>query len=299
MMYTDLALEAAELRARELPPQGKLDGVVSRHESRGGFEVDFVEIISEEGERVLEKPKGKYITLDILPAVRREENAFAQACSLVAEYLKPLLPKEEKGCALVAGLGNRAITPDAIGPDCARDIMVTRHVVERMPEYFGSFRPVAAVAPGVLGTTGIETAEFLRGLVRDVGPDLVIVVDALMSRRMSRLCSTVQITDTGVAPGSGLGGNSVKINDAYLGVPVIALGVPTIIDSATLAIDTMHDAGLEGFDEEKIREAGQGFIVTPKEIDRMSAESAKILAYGINLALQDGIGIEDIEAFIR
>ncbi len=299
MMYTDLALEAAELRARELPPQGKLDGVVSHHENHGKFEVDVVEIINENGAQLLEKPQGRYITLDIMPAMRRQEDAFAQACRLVAELLKPLLPAQNEGCALVAGLGNRAITPDAIGPDCARDIMVTRHVVKSMPEYFGSFRPVAAVAPGVLGTTGIETAEFLRGLVRDVKPDVVLVVDALMSRQMSRLCSTVQITDTGVAPGSGLGGNSVTIDRAYLGVPVIALGVPTIIDSATLAIDTMYEAGLEGFDEAKIRSSGQGFIVTPKEIDRMSAESAKILAYGINLALQEGIEIEDIDAFIH
>jgi len=299
MMYTDLALEAAELKTRELPPQGKLDGVISHHKKHDGFSVDIVEVVSDEGERVIGKPQGQYVTLDITPAVRREQDAFGRAVRLVAKYLRPMLPSGTGGCALVAGLGNRGITPDAIGPDCTHDIMVTRHVVDRMPEYFGGYRPVAAVAPGVLGTTGIETAEFLRSVVRDVQPRFVIAVDALMSRSMARLCSTVQITDTGVAPGSGLGGNTTKIDKNYLGVPVIALGVPTIIDSATLAIDALEEAGFDGIDEARLRESSRGFIVTPKQIDRLGGECAKIIAYGINLALHEGIDVEDVDAFIH
>lgn len=299
MMYTDLAVEAAQLRSRELPEKGKLDGIVSTRKEISGFVTDCVEVINEAGEKTIGRPKGKYITVDITPAMKREEAAFARACRIIADLLKPFLPDNDEAPVLVAGLGNRSITPDAIGPDCVRDIMVTRHMVKRMPEYFSSYRPVSAVAPGVLGTTGIETAEFLRSIVHDTSPSAVIAVDALMARQMKRLCSTVQISDTGVAPGSGLGSNSVKIDRAWLGVPVIALGVPTIIDAATLTIDTMQEAGMKDIDEDAIRSASRGYIVTSKEIDRLGIESAKILAYGINMALQDGTQIEDIDAFIR
>ena len=255
MMYTDLALEAAELRTRELAPQGKLDGVVSRRETRRGFTLDRVEILDARGAALLEKPQGRYVTLDIGAAVGHDPDAFLRACTLTASLLRELLP-EGNGGALVAGLGNRDLTPDAIGPACVKNVFVTRHMRAAMPELFERYRPVCAAAPGVLGTTGIETAEYLRALVDKLRPDFVIAADALMARRMNRLCTTVQITDTGVAPGSGLGGKSAKLDREYLGVPVIALGVPTIVDSATLAIDTMHDAGLRDLDEDALRRAG-------------------------------------------
>ena len=299
MMYTDLALEAAELRMRGLAPSEKLEGVESGSEQIEGFAVYSVIVRDKKGEEAIGKPCGRYVTVDITQAVKREEDSFPRACRAVAHCLEPMLPQDEKAPVLVAGLGNRAITPDAVGPDCIRWIMVTRHMVERMPQYFGSYRPVSAAAPGVLGTTGIETAEFLRALVRDVKPGAVIAVDALMSRRMERLCSTIQICDTGVAPGSGLGGNCVRIDSSYLSVPVIALGIPTIIDSATLTLDTMEEAGIKNADEDAVRKAGNGYIVTHKEIDRLVKESARILAYGINMALHKGIDTDDIEAFVN
>ncbi len=294
MLYTDLAVEAAALQARTLAPEGKPDGVVSRREMQDGFAVDYVEILDARGEALLEKPKGKYITLDLGTAVRHDPDALTRAGTLAASLLRTLLPSD--GAVLVAGLGNRAITPDAIGPDCVKRIFVTRHVRAAMPDLFGQYRPVSAAAPGVLGMTGIETAEFLRALVDKTKPDFVIAVDALMARGMARLCTTLQITDTGVAPGSGLGGKSAKLDRDYLGVPVIALGVPTIVDSATLAIDAMHDAGIRDFDEEALRREAKGLIVTPKEIDRLADLCAKLIAGAINLALYDGLTLDALDA---
>ncbi len=297
MMYTDLALEAAELRTRELAPQGKLDGVVSRRETRRGFTLDRVEILDARASALLEKPQGRYVTLDIGAAVGHDPDAFLRACTLTASLLRELLPEGDGG-ALVAGLGNRDLTPDAIGPACVKNVFVTRHMRAAMPELFGRYRPVCAAAPGVLGTTGIETAEYLRALVDKLRPDFVIAADALMARRMNRLCTTVQITDTGVAPGSGLGGKSAKLDREFLGVPVIALGVPTIVDSATLAIDTMHDAGLRDLDEDALRREGGGMIVTPKEIDRLGSVCAKLLGYAISLALHEDLTIEELETLV-
>ena len=296
MLYTDLAVEAAELRTAGRTIPGKLDGAVTTHEEKDGFSADIVEILDEKGEKLLEKPKGKYITLDIRPALKPGSEVFRTACELLGEYLRALLPAD--GCALVAGLGNRAITPDAVGPACADAIFVTRHLRARMPELFGMFRPVMASAPGVLGTTGIETAEYLRALVHETKPDFVIAVDALMARRISRLGATVQLTDTGVSPGSGLGTNTAKLDRAYLGVPVIALGVPTIVDAATLAVDTMREAGFDVPDEDAVRANAKGMIVTSKDIDRESAVCARLLAFGINLALQSGMDFDALGAYL-
>lgn len=176
---------------------------------------------------------------------------------------------------MVVGLGNRAMTPDRIGPLCCEKILVTNHLVERAPEQFGSFRPVTALAPGVLGTTGVESAQVAGAVAAAVEPVCVIAVDALAATGVERLCATVQLSDTGISPGSGVGNHRQGLTRESLGVPVLALGVPTVA------------------------EAEGGMFVTPRDIDVRVAECAKVMAYAIDLALQPGLSLEDLEALIE
>ena len=198
----------------------------------------------------------------------------------------------------MVGLGNRAITPDNIGPKAADQTMVTRHLVERVPEHFGSFRPVAALAAGVLGTTGMESGELVRAVAETLRPACVIAVDALASRSLRRVCRTIQLADTGITPGSGVGNARAALNAETLGVPVIAVGVPTVVDAATLTCDVLAEAGKGELDPAALQGAGDGLIVTPKDIDTQVHDLAKVIGYGINLALHTGLTIGDVELFL-
>ena len=193
---------------------------------------------------------------------------------------------------LVAGLGNRAITPDAVGPKVHEHILVTRHLVAQMPEQFGMLRPVASVAAEVLGTTGVESGEVVKAVCEKIHPACVIAVDALASRSLDRLCRTVQLADTGITPGSGVGNHRFGLNRDSLGVPVIAIGVPTVVGGATLAADLLGT--------EEVPELGDGrdLLVTPKDIDSQVADLSKIIGYGIDLALQPGMELTDLELLL-
>ena len=298
MIRTDLAAEAAELYRAGEAETGEEQGFSVREYRREGFPVTRVEITDEDGAARIGKPVGNYATLFLDGLLRREEDAFPRACRALAAELRPLLPGQADAPVLVAGIGNERITPDAVGPLTVRSTLATRHMIHRAPAYFGHFRPVAAVSPGVLGTTGIETGELLRGIVERVRPQALVVVDALASRRMARVCRTVQIADTGLAPGSGLGGDSAPINQETFGLPVIALGVPTVVDSLTLTLDTLADAGVEGVDEEALRRASSGMIVTPRDIDARVADTARLLGYGLNMALHPDLSLEDIDLYL-
>ena len=221
----------------------------------------------------------------------------AKAEALAAE-LGALQGLEPGAPALVVGLGNRAITPDNIGPKAADQTMVTRHLVERVPEHFGSFRPVAALAAGVLGTTGMESGELVRAVAETLRPACVIAVDALASRSLRRVCRTIQLADTGITPGSGVGNARAALNAETLGVPVIAVGVPTVVDAATLTCDVLAEAGKGELNPAALQGAGDGLIVTPKDIDTQVHDLAKVIGYGINLALHTGLTIGDVELFL-
>ena len=221
----------------------------------------------------------------------------AKAEALAAE-LGALLGLAPGAPALVVGLGNRAITPDNIGPKAADQTMVTRHLVERVPEHFGSFRPVAALAAGVLGTTGMESGELVRAVAETLRPACVIAVDALASRSLRRVCRTIQLADTGITPGSGVGNARAALNAETLGVPVIAVGVPTVVDAATLTCDVLAEAGKGELNPAALQGAGDGLIVTPKDIDTQVHDLAKVIGYGINLALHTGLTIGDVELFL-
>lgn len=295
---TDLAVEAKELWRESAEKQTELKGVKSRETESNGFKITTVEILDDEGAQALNKPVGTYITLEIDKLVNREDNAFSLGAEALGKEITSLLKLIKDDSVLVVGLGNEAITPDAIGPKTAKNTMVTRHLVEKMPEDFGFLRRVSVIVSGVLGTTGIETAEFIKAVVEKLKPDRVIVVDALASRKLARVCRTVQLADTGIVPGSGVGNSRAAINTETLGVPVTAIGVPTVVDAATLAADLAEQAGAGDIDPEDMSKYGGEMIVTPKEIDANVSDIAKLIGYGINLALHNNLDIDDINMFL-
>lgn len=286
---TDLAVEAHALWRESAGETTRLKGVAAREEQVEGMTVTRVEILDQEGARALGKPEGTYLTLDVSPLWRREEDAFPRAVRAVAALLGPLLPEE--GPVLAAGLGNQAMTPDALGPRSLDHLLVTRHLGEVLPQ----LRPVAGLGAGVLGTTGMEVAEWVRGAAEQVGPAAVIVVDALAARDLERLCATVQIADTGLVPGSGVGNHRMALNRETLGVPVISVGVPTVVDAETIARDLLGEAGAV---PKALNGRGRRFFVTPESIDQKIRDLSKVLGYGINLALQESLALEDLEALL-
>lgn len=284
---TDLASEAHQLWREAAGETSKLAGVRAETVTENGFAVETVDILDGAGERALGKPKGTYISIDIAPLMSREEGAFDRAAELLAHRLRELLALSDGKTVLVCGLGNSAITPDNIGPAAAKSVLATRHLVERMPEDFAAFRPVAVVEAGVLGTTGVESAEIVRAVAEKVKPAAIIAIDALAARRMARICRTLQLSDTGIVPGSGVGNARSELSEKTLGVPVIAIGVPTVVDAATLAADLMEQAGVGESDSADFAEFGGQMVVTPREIDSQAAECARLIAYGINMALHN------------
>ncbi|MBQ4348300.1 MAG: GPR endopeptidase [Clostridia bacterium] len=291
---TDLAIEKQEYTEKE-----KLDGVLSKQKSIDGIKLTTIEIINEKGEKLLSKPKGRYITIET-KALLQGTDIFSSALDVLSEELKKLLP--EKGTVLVAGLGNDDITPDALGPKVMSLLLATRHISSELAESLGlgSLRSVAGIIPGVLGKTGIETVEIISGIVKKIKPCCVIAVDALASRNVARLGTTVQMCDTGVSPGSGVGNRRKGINKETLGVPVIAIGVPTVVDAVTMAFDIFEKAGVD-LEERKLMKKLQehkSMMVTPKEVDNLIDKSAHLIAMAINRALQPSMSVQDIMSVV-
>jgi len=291
---TDLAVEEKVLREQA----GELTGVKSQEKQTEGFDVTVVKVVSPAGAEALGKPVGTYVTLEMGPLKRRETDAFGRGARAIAAELSALLKLEEGAKVLVVGLGNRGVTPDAVGPLAVRHTLATRHLVEQLPEQFGQFRAVSAVAADVLGNTGVESGELVQALCGKVKPDAVIAIDALASRALSRVCATIQLADTGIVPGSGVGNARAALNRESLGVPVIAVGVPTVVDGATLCADILEEAGKGELDPEALRGAGGEVFVTPRDIDERVADLSRVIGYGITLALQPHLNIEDAEMLL-
>ena len=289
---TDLAAEAHQLWRESAGDTTALAGVKAEEGEREGFPTQRVRVLDEAGAAALGKPVGVYVTLELEGVLRREEGAFRRGVAAVAGELAPLLPD---GPALVVGLGNRAITPDRIGPLAVEGLLVTRHLVKGAAEHFGHLRPVAAVAPGVLGDTGVESGELAAALTGAIRPACVIAVDALAARSVERLCRTVQITDTGIIPGSGVGNHRRGLTRETLGVPVIAVGVPTVVDGATLALDLL---GQEEGDPALLGGKGAELFVTPREVDSRVADFGKVLGRAITLALNPSLTAEELELLL-
>ena len=287
---TDLAIERREYREKE-----ELDGVLSHSETVDGIRITTIEIINDKGEKLIGKPQGRYITIET-DRLTKSSEVFSSVCDALCREVRKLIP--QRGTVLVAGLGNEDITPDALGPKTLDLLLATRHISDDLTESLGlgSLRSVAGIVPGVLGKTGIETVEIISGVVEKISPSCVIVIDALAARSTARLGTTVQIADTGVSPGSGVGNRRKAINSVTLGVPVIAIGVPTVVDALTMAADVFEKAGIP-LPEEDFSEHRQ-MMVTPKEIDSLTDKAAHLIAMGINLALQTGLSAEDITEII-
>ena len=270
---TDLAMEAHELLCARSRAQ-TLSGVDSRTVFRRGCSVTSVRIDTEGAARQLGKPRGRYVTLDLSPLQKNADDVLERASRAVGAELRALLGENVKS-VLVAGLGNANMTPDAIGPRSAEHVLVTRHL--RQNGAFSAFCSVSVLTPGVLGRTGIEAMETLRGTVRAVQPDAVIAIDALASRSLMRLCSTVQLSDTGIVPGSGVGNHRCPLSRDTLGVPVYAIGVPTVVDAATLTLDVLEEAGKSDVDPAALR-GHETVMVTTRDIDAQIRELARVIA---------------------
>ena len=322
---TDMADESRAVGAgSQARTQSGMDGIEVEQDGDEEVKITRVRVINPEGEKAVGKPMGNYITMD-MPALReKSRDLYEKVCRMLARELENLVHLEAKDTVLVVGLGNWNVTADALGPKAAQYILVTRHIFEFLPqEVDETERPVCALSPGVLGITGIETGDIVKGVVDKIKPKLVIAVDALASRNMNRVNASIQLADTGIAPGSGVGNKRASIDKETLGVPVIAIGVPTVVDAATMASDTL-DLVLDNL----MKEAGQGsefykmlttidreekyrmiiqllepfsgnLVVTPKDCDEVVDMLSKIVANGINMALHQNIGPDDVDRFIR
>lgn len=289
---TDLAVEAIENHktAAALPHVRQSDRTLE------GFAVHEVRILSEDAAREIGKPQGRYLTLELDALIRREEDAFPRACKALSTLLRELLPHPNDGPVLIAGLGNRMITPDAIGPQTADHVIATRHLLAQSPAIFADWRPVSALAPGVLGQTGVETGEVICGVLDRVRPAAVIAVDALAAGRLSRLLRTVQLADTGITPGAGVGNARAALNKETLGVPVIAVGVPTVVDGATLAHEISSQLGQPAC--EALDDLSQPVMITTRDIDREVADISRMIGYAVNMALHPHLSVADIDLYL-
>ena len=276
---TDLALEARELWQESTEKTTRLSGVKATKSKEEGYPVTRVDILDRRGEEALGKPQGTYLTVDLSSFWQRKADFFERAVRAVGSQLKAMVPPE--GPALVVGLGNAAMTPDAVGPLAADSVLVTRHLISAMPKHFAGFRPVAVFRSGVLGTTGVESAEAVRGLVEQVKPALVIAIDALAARRVNRMCATVQLSDTGIVPGSGVGNHRAALNRETLGVPVFAVGVPTVVDAATLAADLLEESGVAELDETRLRHGKAPLTVTTRDVDQQVRALRGVVGCGV------------------
>ncbi|MBP3447818.1 MAG: GPR endopeptidase [Clostridia bacterium] len=295
---TDLALESVYTHQHE--------GITQAQTNYNGVAVTEIEITSQEASDLVGKPMGKFITMETDSFFETEPEKLEQNANLLAKMLGKLLPASFDKI-LVVGLGNRNITPDALGPCVLDRIMVTNHIMEYLNTDGNSdFRAVGAVSPGVMGVTGLETVEIVKGVVERYQPSVVIAVDALCAATPGRMFTTVQLTDTGIHPGSGVGNRRDGLNRETLGVPVIAVGIPTVVDSHAI----VHSA-LTGFFEanHSLKDADQmisgmmqhvdtKLFVSPKDIDNLIAKSARAVAGGINLALHRNIDLSYAENFV-
>lgn len=298
---TDLADEAFEdLKQKKGQPD---DGIVFRQDTIRGIRTDTVTVTNDACARQIGKPEGTYITVTTGEVWKKTKEDFENTAKAIAECIKGMLPKD--GLCLIVCLGNRRIISDAVGPLCANSIIVSRHIKSMNPSLFSALglRECACIIPGVTGDTGAEASEIVSGAVEKLNPSCAIVIDALASRNVSRLVKTVQICDSGISPGSGVGNSRQEISRKTLGIPTVAIGVPTVVEAATLSLDLVSeavgkDSELAEFLKQKLFDNIDRFFVCPKESDKITDCMAKLLGYSVNLALHDGITISEIDELL-
>lgn len=302
---TDMAIEARDIVRGDAHEE--VPGVRVNRSQQGDVEITRVEVFTDEGARLMGKPQGHYVTLDVPHFKDRDSSLRQRLTSVLTNQIKDLVPETVEDSVLVVGLGNWNATPDALGPRVVERLLVTRHLSDIVPEDVRMrMRAVAAVAPGVLGTTGIETLDMIKGIVDETHPDLVIAVDALAARSLDRLLGSVQIADTGIHPGSGVGNRRQGLNQDSVGVPVLAIGVCTVVQAMSIAEEAVHflakqladdvkfykileelgESNQKGLIQEVLGDRLGGLMVTPKEIDLLINDMADVLAESLNRALQ-------------
>lgn len=306
---TDLASERRDIYQKANKVEGEINGIESaKEEINENLKVERVKITNEEGEKAIGKPIGTYITIDIKKLKLAQDEDIEKSAETLANELRNIIDShiDKQGEVLVVGLGNIYVTPDSLGPKVINEIEVTRHIINYLPQYVEEgTRMVSAISPGVLGTTGIETVEILKGIVDNINPKLVIVIDALASRSIERISSTIQVSDTGIVPGAGVGNTRTEISQKTLGIPVVAIGIPTVVETAVLVNDCL-DLFIQKLQEEaksndylnqikqednyeEIKEAlvpnDYNLIVTPKEIDDLIENMAEVVSKGINMSV--------------
>ena len=306
---TDLATERRDIYKKANQIENEIHGKERKKEEIDeNIIVERVKITNEKGEKAIGKPQGNYITIDVKKLRIAQQNEIEKAAEVLKNELKKIIDLHvgNQESALVVGLGNIYVTPDSLGPKVINEIEVTRHIIKYLPQYVEKgTREISAISPGVLGTTGIETLEILKGIVENVKPKILIVIDALASRSIERISSTIQLSDTGIVPGAGVGNTRAEISQRTLNIPVIAVGIPTVVETAVLVNDCL-DLLIEKLQNEaksndtlnqlknkdnyeEIKEAlmpkEYNLIVTPKEIDNLIENMKEIVAIGINNSL--------------
>ncbi|SET41901.1 spore protease [Natronincola peptidivorans] len=319
---TDLAMEVRELYQEE--KQQEIPGVAVQQDELKGVTITRVEILDQHGEKVMGKAIGKYITLECVGLRRPDADLKDEVSQLLAKEIRALVNIDKYIKVLVVGLGNNDVTPDALGPKVISKLFVTRHLFKLYnKENDEELAELSAISPGVMGTTGIETGEIIKGIVENVKPDIVLAVDALASRKMERVNTTIQLSTSGIHPGSGVGNKRQALDEKTLGIPVIAIGVPTVVDAATLTNDTIqlvikafskqakvgsqfYNMLAELKEEEKyhmIKEVLEPYsanvMVTPKEVDEIILNLSHIIANAINIALHPAIDLKDVNRYIH
>ncbi len=309
LFRTDLVDEKAERGALGL--SADLPGCKTENRTVSGIPVTDMTVLTAEGERASGKSAGHYATVTVGKIWLSSKEEFQNTCTALADVIGGFLPPDARPPCLLASLGNKDVTADAVGPFTADHFIVTGHLKTGEPALFDSLgmRETYCVCPDVSGNTGMEAAQIIRGAVKEIHPGFVIAVDALACRRLERLATTVQICDTGISPGSGIHNARRKLDRETLGVPVIAIGVPTVVEAATLACDVLRDAfrrkGIKEDDSEIVRSLTElirpestGFFVTPKETDHIIRDTSKLIGYAVNLALHPGMTFDEMDEML-
>ena len=284
-LRTDLAVEARELAG------GSVKGIDYKTYSESGLSISSLTVKTEKAKQTLGKDIGTYITV-ALPSLTDNFTSTDKRLAAIGREIRRLIPVN--GLILVVGLGNEEITPDALGPKTALKVLATRHIQGELARSAGldGLRPVAVMNTGVTGQTGIETGEYILSVVKRIRPNAVVVIDALASRRLERLGTTLQISDAGISPGAGVGNHRTRINKDTIGVPVISVGVPTVVDVQTLAGDLL---GLERQGElENLPKLSRNMVVIPREIDLLTERASRLLGFALNAALQDRFSLSEL-----
>lgn len=300
---TDLAVESGA-------GKGSISGIKTATRKIGEIEEYRVIVETEEAARKMGKAPGKYVTLSYPGLARAGSDTKSAMSQALCDALKSMLPSND-GDVLVVGLGNRRITADALGNRVLESLLVTRHMrAVTQDDLIGRLRGVCAVAPGVLGVTGMETAEVIQGIVEHVRPGAVVAIDALAARETARICTTVQVTDTGIRPGSGVGNHRMGLTCETLRVPVIAIGVPMVVYASVIARDALsllmddlgmaedgHERAMNALVERVTHQSLGELVVTPREVDDLVGTVAEIIAQGLNMALQPDLSADEINSF--